>query len=233
VRRWGAQARGLVALLIVALGTVLLAYLASQVSPAWADRYLAIALPPLLLLAAAGLAAARGLGLAALVIVAVLWAYEKPPSLKSNVRQVSAAISPSLGPGDVVLATQPEQIPVLAHYLPPGLRYATLTGFVPDIGVTDWRDGVKRLRATSAQRDLRPVMDSVAPGHRLVLITPIIFDLVRWRAPWTKLVRVRSEEFNQYVTNDPRFHATEIFPPEPRTRVPNPVAATVLVKTAR
>jgi hypothetical protein len=233
VRRWGAQARGVVALLIVALGTVLLAYLASQLSPAWADRYLAIALPPLLLLVAAGLASARGLGLAALVIVALLWAYEKPPSLKSNVRQVSGAISPSLAPGDVVVSTQPEQIPVLAHYLPPGLRYATLTGFVPDIGVTDWIDGVKRLRATSAARDLRPVMDSVAPGHRLVLISPIIFDLARWRAPWTELVRVRSEEFNQYVTNDPRFHATAIFPPEPRSRVPNPVAATVLVRTAR
>jgi mannosyltransferase len=232
-RRWSAETRGVVALLVAALGTVLLAYLGSQIAPAWAPRYLAIALPPFLLLAAAGLAAARGLGLAALAIVALLWAHEKPPSLKSNVRQVAAAISPSLGPGDVVVSTQPEQIPVLSHYLPPGLRYATVTGFVPDVGVTDWRDGVERLRATSAPRDLKPIMDRLAPGRRLVLITPIFFDLDRWKAPWTELVRLRSEEFNQYLTNDPRFHATSIFPPEPRSRVPNPVGATVLVKTSR
>ena len=35
---------------------------------------------------------------------------------------------------------------MLHHYLPPGLRYATLTGYVKDVGVTDWRDGVERLR---------------------------------------------------------------------------------------
>jgi len=157
----------------------------------------------------------------------------KGPGEKSNVRAVAAAIGPSLREGDLVVSTQPEQIPVLSHYLPPGLRYATLTGFVPDIGVTDWRDGVERLRATSAPRDLKPVMDRVAPGHRLVLVSPIIFDLARWRAPWTQLVRVRSEEWNQYVTNDPRFHATAIVPPEPRSQVPNAVVATVLVRIAR
>ncbi len=51
------------------LGTVLLAYGASQFSPAWAMRYLAIAVPPFLLLVAAGLASARGLGILGLVIV--------------------------------------------------------------------------------------------------------------------------------------------------------------------
>ena len=37
---------------------------------------------------------------------------------------------PEPQPGDVVVSTQPEQVPVLHHYLPPGLRYATLTGYV-------------------------------------------------------------------------------------------------------
>jgi len=221
------------AVAFVALGSVLLAYGASQISPAWANRYLAVAVAPFLVLCAAGLAAARGLGLAGLAIVAILWAYEEPPTLKSNARQVAGVISPSLRPGDVVVATQPEQVPVLHHYLPPGLRYATLTGFVEDVGVTDWRDGVERLRASSPERDLKPVLDGLEPGRRLVLMTPMFFDLARWRAPWTELVCVRSEEFNQYLTNDPRFKATAIFPPEPRSQVPNPVAATVLVKTRR
>ena len=230
-RQLTAQGRAIAAVGIVGLGTVLLAYGASQLSPAWAMRYLAVAVPPFLLLVAAGLAAARGLGILGLVIVSILWGYDVWPTTKSNVRDVAAAIGPSLSPGDVVVSTQPEQIPVLHHYLPPGLRYATLTGYVKDVGVTDWRDGVDRLEASSARRDLKPILDGLAPGRRLVLVTPIIFDMARWRAPWTKLVRLRSEEFSQYVTNDARFSPTAIYPPLPRKRGPNPVSATVLVKT--
>jgi mannosyltransferase len=230
-RRLGPEARAVVVVAIATFGTVLIAFAASQLSPAWATRYMAAALAPTLMLVAAGLAAARGAGLAALIIVGLLWYHYEPLSDKSNVRQVSAAIAPSLAPGDVVVSTQPEQVPVLHHYLPPGLRYATLTGYVKDAGVTDWRDGVERLRATSPQRDLKPILDALPPGRRLVLVTPIIFDMARWGAPWTELVRLRSEEFNQYLTNDTRFRATAIYPPFPRKRGPNPVAATVLLKT--
>jgi hypothetical protein len=222
-----------VAVAIVAFGTVLLAFAASQVSPAWVGRYLAAAIPPFLLLSAAGLAAARGVGLFALLVVATLWFYDEPPTRKSNAREVAAAISPSLRPGDVVLSTHPEQVPVLSHYLPDGLRYATPMGFVPDVGVTDWRDGVERLRATSPERDLKPILDELAPGRRLVLVRPIIGDdLTSWRAPWTELVRLRSEEFEQYVTNDRRFRPTSIYPPEQDTYGPKPLRATVLVKAA-
>jgi mannosyltransferase len=231
--RLTAEGRAVLAVGIVAVGTVMLAFLASRISPAWAMRYMAIALPPFLLLCAAGLAAARGIGLLTLGIVAILWAYDVWPTTKSNVRQVTTAIAPSLSPGDIVVSTQPEQVPVLHHYLPPGLRYATLTGFVGDVGVTDWRDGVDRLRASSPRRDLQPILDGLAPGRRLVMITPIIFDDARWRAPWTELVRVRSEEFSQYVTNDARFQPTSVFPPTPSDRIPNAVSATVLLKTRR
>ena len=145
-RRLSPEGRAVVALAILALLTIVLAFLASQASPAWATRYLAVAIAPMLLLATAGVAAARGLGLAALVVVAFVWATEGLPAEKSNVRDIAEAIGPSLAPGDVVVSTQPEQVPVLAYYLPMGLRYATLTGPVSDTGVTDWRDGVQRLR---------------------------------------------------------------------------------------
>jgi hypothetical protein len=201
------------------------------VSPAWAGRYLAVAIPPFLLLAAAGMAAARGVGLLALLVVVVLWAYDEPPSSKSNVRRLAAAIAPSLQPGDVVVSTHPEQVPVLSHYLPAGLRYATPMGFVADAGVTDWRDGVERLRATSPQRNLEPILDQLPPGRRIVLVRPIISSLESWRAPWTELVRLRSEEFEQYVTNDRRFHPTLSYPPTSDSYGPKPLTATVLVKT--
>jgi hypothetical protein len=209
--------------------TVLAAYAASQVSPAWATRYLAVALPPLLLLIAGGLAHAGRLGLVAAVLVAVIWAGTGAPAEKSNVRALADEISPSLAPGDLVISTQPEQIPVLSYYLPHGLRYATLWGPVDDLGVTDWRDGVEHLRATSAPRDLGPLIDRLPAGRRIVLIEPIVTNLSRWQAPWTELVRVRSSEWRQYLSNDRRLTAVAVRPPGPEPGV-NQLRATVLRK---
>jgi mannosyltransferase len=212
---------------------VLAAWTSSQFSPAWAGRYLAVAIPPLLLLVAAGLAHAARLGvIATIVVVALFWAGDGAPPNKSNVREVAEAIGPSLRPGDLVVSTQPEQVSVLAYYLPDGLRYATLTGAVSDTGVTDWRDGPERLRATSPERDLEPLLDSLEPGQRVAIIRPIIFDIRRWQAPWTELVRLRSEAWHQFVSNDDRFAVSAIEPPLPIDVRPNAVQATVLVRTS-
>ena len=223
------RGRAILAFLALWLATVLAAYGSSQLSPAWAARYLAVALPPLLIAVAAGLAHAGRLGLVGALLVAVIWAADGAPSEKSNVREISQAISPSLHRGDLVVSTQPEQVPVLHYYLPDGLRYATLWGPVRDVGVTDWRDGVRRLRGTTAQRDLASLLDRLPRGHRVVLVEPIISDIGRWLAPWTELVRVRSTEWSQYVSNDPRFTAIAVRPPdvEPGN---NKLRATVLVK---
>lgn len=179
---------------------------------------------------AASVAAGR-LGLFALLVVAIMWVQDQAPVEKSNVRAVTEAIAPGLAPGDLVVSTQPETVPVLAYYLPPGLRYATLTGPVEDLGVWDWRDGVDRLESTSPARDLRPLVDRLPAGHRLVLVEPITWALSRWQAPWTKLVRLRSEEWGQYLSNDPRLRVMSIQPTEFTPPRPNPVQATVLVKT--
>jgi hypothetical protein len=227
--RFGPRGRALLAMTAVWVATVLFAYISSQVSPAWAARYLAVALPPLLLVVAAGLAHAARLGLVAVALVAVIWAGDGAPTEKSNVREIAGAIAPSLRPGDLVVATQPEQVPVLAYYLPDGLRYATLWGPVDDVGVTDWRDGVRRLRGTTAQRDLEPLLARLPRGSRVVLVEPIVNDIGRWLAPWTELVRVRSTEWRQYVFNDPRLTATAV---RPADVLPgnNLQRATVLIK---
>jgi mannosyltransferase len=227
--RLGPKGRVMVTLLGIFVATVLAAWLASQVSPAWASRYLAVALPALLLPVAAGLAHAGRLGLVGAVLVAVIWAGDGAPSEKSNVREVAGAIAPSLRPGDLVVATQPEQVPVLSYYLPAGLRYATLWGPVADVGVADWRDGVRRLRATSAERDLEPLIAALPPGRRIVLVEPLINDISRWLAPWTELVRVRSTEWRQYVSNDRRLTATAVRPLELEPGR-NLLRATVLVR---
>ena len=230
LRAGGPRARAGAALLGIAVLTIVLAWISSQLSPAWAPRYLAAGVAPFLLLAAAGFAYAGRLGLVGLALVAVLWAVEGAPEVKSNVREVATAIAPSLRPGDVVVATQPEQVSVLDYYLPDGLRYATLTGPVKDAGVTDWRDGVQRLRETTPERDLEPVLDAMRPGQRLALVVPTVYALGRWSAPWTELVRLRSEEWLQFISNDPRFGLTTIEPPDPFPASPNPVRARVYLR---
>ena len=230
LRRRGAPGRAVAALIAIAVLTFVLAWIGSQLSPAWANRYLAAGVAPLLLLAAAGFAHAGRLGLVGLAVVAVLWAIDGAPSEKSNVRTVAEAIGPSLRPGDLVVATQPEQIPVLHYYLPGGLRYATLTGRVSDTGVADWRDGVERLEQTSAARDLAPLVAALEPGRRLALVVPQIYAVGRWSAPWTRLVRLRSEEWLQYVSNDPRLGLTAVVPAAPFPSGPIPVRAQVYLK---
>ena len=219
-------------LLAIALITVVLAWLASQLSPAWAQRYLAVAVGPLLLAVVAGLANAGRLGIAALIVGAALGAADAAPDDKSNVRDVAEAIGPSLRAGDLVISTQPEQVSALAYYLPEGVRFATLTGPVEDTGVTDWRDGTERLGETTAERDLEPLLDQLEPGQRVALVTPIFFDIRRWQAPWTELVRLRSGEWRQHISNDPRFAVSATEPALPIERRPNAVQATVLLKTA-
>jgi mannosyltransferase len=225
-------ARAAWALLAVTLLTVTLAWVSSYVSPAWANRYLAVAVAPLLLAVTAGLANAGRLGIAGLIVAAALAAGDTAPDDKSNVRDVARTIAPSLAPGDLVLSTWPEQISVLEYYLPDGLRYATLTGPVSDTGVTDWRDGTERLGATTPERDLAPLLDELEPGQRLALITPIFFDVRRWEAPWTELVRLRSFAWRQFIGNDPRFSVATTEPVLPTQRRSNALQATIFVKTA-
>ena len=230
-RREVSRARTALALLGVGAVTVVLAWIASQASPAWALRYLAVGLAPFLVVAAGGIAHAGRLGLAGLLIVCVMGIGDTAPGEKSNVRTVAEDITPSVRAGDLVVSTQPEQVPVLHYYLPDGLRYATLTGPVPDLGVTDWRDGTERLEAASAARDLKPLLDALPAGRRLVLVQPDFHDLRAWQAPWTKAVRLQSLEWAQFLSNDLRFRAVTVEPPSPVDFGPHPVQATVYVKT--
>jgi hypothetical protein len=239
-RRDSAHARTALILLAVGAATVLVAWLASQASPAWANRYLGVGVAPFLLAATAGLAYAGRLGVAGLIIVTAMGLGNGAPSVKSNVRDVAQAVAPSLRPGDLVVSTQPEQVPVLHHYLPDGLRFATITGPVHDLGVTDWRDGIKRLHAASPGRDLQPLMNALAPGRRLALVEPVFADPRQWKAPWTSAVRARSYEWEQQISNDLRFKIVTIEPPPalpfvgtPGGAGPIPVEATVYVKVRR
>jgi len=206
VRRRGDEERvKLLALAVTAGLTVLLAWLLSQFSPAWSTRYLAVVLGPLLLLAGRGLVRARRLGIAALVAVAFVWLGYSLTDNKENARQVSASLTASIRPGELVISTHPEQVPVLRYYLGARPRFATTLGLVADAQVFDWRDAVDRLRAARPRPTLDALLTTVPPGGDFVVVTPVFRDYRAWRSRWTRLVWRRSLEWTALLQRDPRL----------------------------
>jgi hypothetical protein len=210
VRRRGRERQAVLAFGVLIAVTIVLAWGLSQLTPAWASRYLAIVLGPILLVAAAGLARAGRLGLAALVAVIFLWTGVSQKDDKSNARAIAEGVAPYVHRGDLVLSTHPEQVPVLRYYLGAGLRWATELGPVRDAQVMDWRDALKRLKATTRRRDLDPVLASVRPGQRLIVFSPVFRDYRAWKARWTKEVYRRSVLWTDTIDRDPRFRATHV-----------------------
>ena len=84
---------------VAAAVTITLAWIVSQISPAWTSRYFAIMLGPLIVLAAYALVRGGRLGQFALVAVIFLWGGYSLKDNKENARQVSGAIVQSIRPG--------------------------------------------------------------------------------------------------------------------------------------
>jgi mannosyltransferase len=193
------------ALLLAVLATVVVAWTESQVSSSWTSRYFGVLLGPLLLVLGAGLVRSGRAGLVALAFALFLWGTYSLKDEKSNARAIAQRSSHYLAPGDVVLSTHPEQIPVLRYYLGPGYRYATQLGPVRDPEVMDWRDALERIRAATIARDLRPVLAEVRPGRHLVVVSPVFRDYHAWQAPWTREVYLTSRRWTRAIAADPRF----------------------------
>lgn len=197
-------------LLIIGLGTLLLAWLYAKTTPAWAPRYLAVILGPLLLAMGTGLARAGRLGLVALALAACFWLIDPLPSAlasKSNVAPVASAIRPHLGADPLVLATQPEEIPVLSDYLPSVRHFGTPIGPVADPHIVDWRDILSRFERSSVRGVLSPMIARLHPGQRVALVVPIKFNT----APlYMKLIHRASDRWLYALSHDHqlRFIAT-------------------------
>ena len=203
--RRGVVRTAVIAGLILFVGTLVWAWLGSQVSPAWAYRYFAVFVPPMLLIAGTGLAFARRLGVVALVVVCMFWLGFNAIEHKSIDRHVIRVASPALKSGDVVLVTHPEQVPVVNYYMRPGMRYATEFGFQKDPGVADWIDALDRLKAATPAKDLAPVLATVPVGGHVLLMRPVIGGDAAWSAPWTKEVRRKSAEWTAAMQRNNSF----------------------------
>jgi mannosyltransferase len=205
---------------VVVVATLAVAWLFSQISPAWTTRYLGVLLGPMLLIAALGLARAGALGLAALVIILAIWAIPRSYGLenKSNASDLRKAVVPELRQGDLVVSMQPEQTPLLAYHLEdlggaPDLRFATPLGAVENERVMDWTDGHERMKEASPQRNLEPLLASLPRGGRVLLVHPVTLRADDWDAPWTQLVRRRSAQWDAALASDGRFKFLGAVPP--------------------
>jgi len=182
--------------------TVLLAWVASQISPAWTTRYFAVVVGAVLLVAARGLVEARRLGLIALVLIIFVWTGYSAHNDKENARQIAASLTTQ--PGELLISTHPEQIPVLRYYFGPSLRYANTFGPVKDPQVFNWADAVSRLRATPPQQTLDKLLATVPKGQDFIVITPVFRDYRAWDAKWTKLVWQTSTVWTSLLQHDAR-----------------------------
>jgi mannosyltransferase len=201
-----------IAAAVTVLATLAVAWLVSQVSPAWTTRYLGVLLGPMLLIAALALARAGTLGLVALVIILGIWAVPRSYGLenKSNASDLRRDAVPELSQGDLVLSMQPEQAPLLAYHLEdlggaPKLQFGSPLGLMENDRVMDWTDGYDRLKAATPAKNLTPLLDRLPVGGRVLIVHPVTARADDWDAPWTQLVRRASARWGAALAADDRF----------------------------
>jgi mannosyltransferase len=201
------------ATLALTVTTLLTAWLGSQISPAWAPRYLGVLVGPTILFVAAVVTRARRVGLAALILVVAFWLPFTAATRKENADVIGRIYAPAIGKDDLVFSSQPEQVPVLAYYLGRDKRYATPLGPTPETRIMDWRDVLSKLEAATPPKTLDPMLDAMPLGARVYLVRPRFRSDAPWSAPWTSEVRKKTHEFKLALMFDPRFARTAVYSP--------------------
>jgi mannosyltransferase len=184
-------------LLALPIATLLVAWLASQITPAFVSRYFAPVLAALLLLGAWGSARAGIVGLVAIVlsVVFIVNIASYTPQYKSDMRDIGGEMTTLLHRGDLVVVAQPEQTPLAYYYLPPGLHYASTLGPVRNPSYMNWVFALDRLRRATPATILTPLLASLRPGQQLLYVRPLTEGASNWKASWTQLVRLRAAQW--------------------------------------
>ncbi|HWF49840.1 MAG TPA: glycosyltransferase family 39 protein [Solirubrobacteraceae bacterium] len=198
------EATAMFTMMTMVVGTLALAWIASQVTPAWVSRYFAPILGSMLLLAALGLSRAGVAGPLALIL-SVLFLVNPAsyiPKYKSDLRDVGGEMATLVHPGDLVISGQPDQIAVTWYYLPGGLKWASTIGPVADPRYMNWVDALKRLQQANPQATFTKLVDSVPVGHQILFVRPLTEGADNWKAPWTALVRRRSAQWGALFAAD-------------------------------
>jgi 4-amino-4-deoxy-L-arabinose transferase-like glycosyltransferase len=194
-------------LVALPFATLLLAWLASQITPAFVSRYFAPALAGILLLAAWGASRAGIVGIVVIVLSVVFVAHisSYTPQYKSDMRDVGGEMAPLLHPGDLVVSAQPEQVPLMWYYLPNGVRYGSTLGAVSDPRYMNWVFALRRLQQANPQATLQGLLATLRPGQRLLFVRPLTEGAKNWQASWTELVRRRAAQWSAVLAGDPNL----------------------------
>jgi mannosyltransferase len=205
----GSQERTLVlALIILPVATVTIAWLGSQVTPAFTPRYYAPLLCATLLIAAWGAARAGFIGVIA-IFLSLVFVVQLPgfgaPKYKSDMRDISAELTPKLHKDALVIVGQPEQTPLAWYYLPSEMNFVNTIGPVKDPRYMNWVNSVDRLKAADPATTLDPLLAKLKPGQQVLFIRPLTEGAYNWQAPWTSLVRRRSAQWGAILAADPHL----------------------------
>ena len=199
------EAVALWTLIVIPIGTLGLAWIASQITPAFVSRYFAPVLASILLFAAWGAARAGIVGLVAIVLSVLFVGHYSnyTPQYKSDVRGLAGQMAPLMHQGDVVVVAQPEQVPLAHYYLPGGLKFASTLGPVSDPTYMNWVYALRRLRNARPGLTLDPIVASLKPGQQLLYVRPLTEGAGNWQANWTQLVRRRAAQWGGILASDP------------------------------
>ncbi len=191
-------------LIVFPIATLAVAWLGSQINPAYVPRYFAPVVASILLIAALGCARAGVVGIVALAlsVVFLLNPASVVPPYKSDMRDVGGEMGPRLHAGDLVVVGQPEQTPLSWYYLPDGLRYANTIGPVADPTYMNWVNALSRLKHANPAATLDPLVASLTPGQQLLYVRPLTEGAQNWEAPWTQLIRRRSAQWGAILQAD-------------------------------
>jgi mannosyltransferase len=83
---------------------------------------------------------------------------------------------------------------------------------VKDDRIMDWTDGYDKLKDATPSANLEPLIASLPPGGRVLIVHPVTSRADDWDAPWTELVRRRSAQWGAALANDPRLEQVKTVP---------------------
>ncbi len=239
--RWHTgEGRAAGALAILCGGVVASAWTVAQFAPGWSPRYFGIFLAPLLLVTALGLARGGATGLVAFALIVAFWTQPlgrisglrpvPPSNEKSNVAGVAERVTELAQPGDLVISTQLEHVPLLHYYFGDDLRYATPLGLVPDPEVVDWRNALARLQAATPATGLEPLLVDLEAGDQVFLVCPLLTtgpDAI----PWFRTMDLHCRSWRSTLDADPTMALrVEPFPPLDEDELGSGVSVTVYEK---
>jgi mannosyltransferase len=194
-------------LIVLPVAVLAIAWLGSQITPAWSPRYFAPIIASLLFLIAWGCARARVLGVIAMLLA--VWYMHAPsdfaPQVKSDMKQVAAQMAPELHRGDIVVVGQPEQTPLSWYYLPGGLRFTNTADhghLLKDPRYMNWVNALHQIKTTAPGASVNRIVREMHPGQQLLFIRPLTEGAQNWKAPWTYAIRLRAAQWGGALSAD-------------------------------